>query len=305
LVLENEALGGQAGTSSLIRNYLGFPRGVRGAELTNRAYLQAWILGARFLIGRTATGLRVGREAHELLLDDGSEIRSRSIVVATGVSYRRIGIDSLEALVGRGVFYGAGVSEAPGMAGEEVYVVGGANSAGQAAVYLSRFAGRVTILVRGPSLTEMSEYLVRDLDARDNVEIRLNTVVVEGRGDYRLRSLVLRDTTSERTEEVPATAVFILIGASPRTSWLPADVARDDRGFILTGDAVPVASAEDHPPAQLETSIPGVFAVGDVRAGSMKRVAAAVGEGSTAIRQVHDHLDRQEAAVAGQRSLGG
>lgn len=305
LVLENEALGGQAGTSSLIRNYLGFPRGVRGAELTNRAYLQAWILGARFLIGRTATGLRVGREAHVLLLDDGSEIRSRTIVVATGVSYRSIGIDSLEALVGRGVFYGAGVSEAPGMAGEEVYVVGGANSAGQAAVYLSRFAARVTILVRGPSLTEMSEYLVRDLDARDNVEIRLNTVVAEGRGDYRLRSLVLRDTASGRTEEVPATAVFILIGASPRTGWLPADVARDDRGFILTGDAVPVASAEGHPPAQLETSIPGVFAVGDVHAGSMKRVAAAVGEGSTAIRQVHDHLDRREAPVAEQRSLGG
>jgi len=234
LVVENEALGGQAGTSSLIRSYLGFPRGLSGADLTNRAYLQAWILGARFLIGRAAADLRSEPHAHLLVLDDGAKIRSRAIVLATGVSYRRIGIDSLEALVGRGVFYGAGVTEAPGMADEDVYVVGGANSAGQAALYLSRFAAKVTILVRGSSVAEMSEYLVRDLNARDNIAVQLHTVVVDGRGDDRLRRLVLRDTATDQTEEVSAAAVFIMIGASPRTAWLPAEIERDDRGYVLT-----------------------------------------------------------------------
>lgn len=297
LVVENEALGGQAGTSSLIRNYLGFPRGLSGAELTNRAYLQAWILGAQFLIGRTAAGLRSEPDAHVLVLDDDSEVRTRAIVLATGVSYRRIGIESLEALVGRGVFYGAGVTEAPGMADEEVYVVGGANSAGQAALYLSRFAAKVTILVRGSSLAEMSEYLVRDLNARDNIDVRLNTVVVDGRGDDRLRGLLIRDTASDRTEEVSAAAVFIMIGASPRTDWLPAEIQRDERGYIVTGDAAS-ASAARRPPALLETSVLGVFAVGDVRAGSMKRVAAAAGEGSTAIRLVHEYLASVETSAA-------
>jgi thioredoxin reductase (NADPH) len=304
LVLENEALGGQAGTSALIRNYLGFPRGLSGAELTNRAYLQSWILGARFHIGRTATGLRAGSEAHVLVLDDGSEVRSRAIVLASGVSYRRIGIDSLEALVGRGVFYGAGVTEAPGMTGEDVYVIGGANSAGQAALYLSRFAARVTILVRGSSLTEMSDYLIRDIEARDNVVVRLNTVIVDGTGDDRLRTLTLRDSATERTEEASAGAVFIMIGASPRTGWLPPELQRDDRGYILTGESVG-GSAGGDPNPQFQTSVPGVFAVGDVRAGSMKRVAAAAGEGSSAIRLVHEYLagrDAHPAAVTASTS---
>lgn len=304
LVLENEALGGQAGTSSLIRNYLGFPRGLSGAELTNRAYLQAWILGARFLIGRAASGLLVEPDPRVLVLDDGSEVRSRAIVLAAGVSYRRIGIDSLEALVGRGVFYGAGVTEAPGMVDEEVYVVGGANSAGQAALYLSRFAARVTVLVRGQSLSEMSDYLIRDVRARDNIAIRLNTVVVDGGGDYRLRSLTIHDGAANRTEEVTAAAVFIMIGASPRTGWLPADVERDDRGYVLTDRSVGARVAGGRPPSALETSVPGIFAVGDVRAGSMKRVAAAVGEGSTVIRLVHEYLaDREVTSGASTDSV--
>lgn len=297
LVIENEALGGQAGTSSLIRNYLGFPRGLSGADLTHRAYLQAWMLGARFLIGRAASGLRAGPDAHVLVLDDGSEVRSRAIVLAAGVRYRRIGIESIEAFVGRGAFYGAGVTEAPGMAGEEVYVVGGANSAAQAALYLGRFAARVMILVRGSSLTEMSDYLIRDIGARDNIAVRLNTVVTDGSGDYRLRSLTIRDTAADRTEEVAATAIFIMIGASPRTDWLPPDIRRDDRGYILTGDSVRGELGYGRPNANLQTSIPGVFAVGDVRAGSLKRVAAAVGEGSTAIRMVHEYLASGDAAA--------
>jgi thioredoxin reductase (NADPH) len=305
LVLENEALGGQAGTSSLIRNYLGFPRGLSGADLTNRAYLQAWILGARFLIGRAASGLRAEPDTHVLMLDDGSEIRSRAIVVAAGVSYRRIGIDSLEALVGRGVFYGAGVTEAPGMVDEEVYVVGGANSAGQAALYLSRFAARVTVVVRGSSLTEMSDYLIRDLQARDNIAIRLNTVVVDGAGDYRLRSLTIHDSAADRTDEVPAAAVFVMIGASPRTGWLPAAIQRDDRGYVLTGESVGAEVVGRRAPSALQTSVPGIFAVGDVRAGSMKRVATAVGEGSSAIRLVHEYLASRDATAGALRVSGG
>jgi thioredoxin reductase (NADPH) len=236
-----------------------------------------------------------------LVLDDGSKIRSRAIVLAVGVGYRRIGIDSLEALVGRGVYYGSGVTEAPGMVDENVYVVGGANSAGEAALHLSRFAARVTILVREASLTAMSDYLIREIKARDNIVVRLNTVVTDGRGDYRLRSLTIRDTAADRTEEVSATAVFVMIGASPRTGWLPPDVQRDDRGYILTGDSVPVELEDGRRSEALQTSTPGVFAVGDVRAGSMKRVAAAVGEGSTAMRLVHDYLAGGDAAASRTR----
>jgi len=302
LVLENEALGGQAGTSSLIRNYLGFPRGLSGADLTHRAYLQAWLLGARFVIGRAATGLGGERGKRVLALDDGSEVVSRAIILAVGVSYRRIGLESLEALVGRGVYYGSGVTEAPGMADEEVYVVGGANSAGQAALYLSRFAARVTMLVRGSSLAEMSDYLVRDIERRTNIAVRLDTVVVAAHGDDRLRMLTIRDVATDRTEEVPATAVFIMIGASPKTGWLPAELERDARGYILTGDSLSAESARDGPAPPLESSMPGVFAVGDVRAGSMKRVASAVGEGSSVVQLVHAHL---AGTTTGERQTSG
>jgi len=304
LVVENEALGGQAGTSSLIRNYLGFPRGLSGADLTHRAYLQAWLLGARFLIGRAATGLRGERGERWLVMDDGSEVFSRAIILAVGVSYRRIGIDNLEALVGRGVYYGSGVTEAPGMAGEEVYVVGGANSAGQAALYLSRFAAKVTMLVRGSSLTEMSDYLIRDIERRNNIAVRLNTAVIDARGDVRLRMLTIHDAATDRPEDVPATAVFIMIGASPKTRWLPAEIQRDDGGYILTGDSLSAEAGRDGSERPLESSMPGVFAVGDVRAGSMKRVASAVGEGSSVIRLVQAYLAARATDERQTRPIG-
>jgi thioredoxin reductase (NADPH) len=296
-MIESEAVGGQASSSSQIRNYLGFPRGLSGSELTNRAYQQAWLLGAQSVIGRRATALRTFDDVHVLTLDDGSEVQARAVVLATGVSYRRIGIESVDELIGRGVFYGAGVTEAPGMTGEDVYIVGGANSAGQAALYFSRFARRVTLLVRGAALGEMSEYLVREIDVRPNVAVRLQTVVEGADADHRLRGLLLRNTASGRTDEVAATALFIMIGAAPSTSWLPPEIERDDRGYVRTGEDVGSVRSDGRRPDSLETSVPGVYAVGDVRAGSMKRVAAAVGEGSSAIRLIHDHLARLQAST--------
>lgn len=283
LIVESEALGGQASTSSLIRNYLGFPRGLTGADLTARAYRQAWFFGARFLIGRTATALRQEAGRHVIVFDDGSEVRSRTVVLATGVSYRRLQIGRLEELVGHGVFYGAPVSEAPGLANERVVVVGGGNSSAQMALYLARYASHVTLITRGAALTEMSEYLVREIGRKRNIEPRLNSIVIDTQGDTRLRALVVRDTARDVVQEIETSAVFILIGAEPRTVWLPSEVRRDERGYILTGGAIGAK-------AQFETSLPGVFAVGDVRIGSMKRIAAAVGEGSSVIRMVHDSL---------------
>jgi thioredoxin reductase (NADPH) len=301
LVVEAEVIGGQAGTSSLIRNYLGFPRGVSGVELALRAYLQAWFFGAKFLIGRAAIGLRVDGEARVLTLDDGSEVRSRTVVLAMGVAYRRMGIQSVDALVGRGVFYGGAATEAQAMRGEEVCVVGGANSAGQAAIYLARFATRVTLLVRGSSLAKMSQYLARDISAAPNIELRRNTEIVEARGDRRLRSLRLRDLVADSIEELPAAAVFIFIGAVPRTDWLPDDVRTDEHGFVLTGARLGAAAASAGAPrASLETSLRGVFATGDIRAGSIKRVASSVGEGSSVIRSVHEYLASWASDSAGE-----
>lgn len=217
-------------------------------------------------------------------------MRSRAVVLATGVSYRRIGIESVDALIGRGVFYGAATTEAPVMRGQEVFVVGGANSAGQAALHLGRFAAKVTVLVRGSSLAEgMSDYLVREIEASPNITVRLNCEVVGARGNQRLRSVVLRDRSSGSTDEVPAMAVFILIGAAPRTDWLPPELERDERGFILTGSRLS-STSPDAKRFAFGTSLPGVFAVGDVRAGAAQRVASAVGEGSVAIRDVHEYL---------------
>jgi thioredoxin reductase (NADPH) len=305
LVVETEVIGGQAGTSSLIRNYLGFPRGLSGADLAQRACLQARFFGAEFLIARTATGLRADAEVLVLTTEESfgveqqrmvarvaerSELRSRTVVLATGVSYLRMGIESVDALIGRGVFYGAASTEAPAMRGEGVFVVGGANSAGQAAIYLARFAAQVTLLVRGSSLSEgMSDYLVREIEASPNIKVRLNTEVIAAHGDHRLQSLVLRDRLTGSAQEVPAAGLFVLIGAVPRTAWLPDDVKRDDRGFVLTGPALGGASKEAHI-SPFGTSLPGVFAVGDVRADSVKRVASAVGEGSVAISYVHEYL---------------
>ena len=235
-VLEHEALGGQAGTSSMIRNYLGFPRGVSGTELAQRASEQAWILGADFIYGPSAIGLGTAGSDRVVTLADGAAATSRAVVLATGVTWRRLGVPSLEALVGVGVFYGPAASEAQAMKGQEVYVVGGANSAGQAAVHLAKYAAQVTMLVRSSTLAEaMSDYLIREIEATPNIGVRYRTEAVEGHGDGRLTALTLRDRSTGATETVPATALFILIGAEPHTDWLPDSIRRDRWGFVLTG----------------------------------------------------------------------
>jgi thioredoxin reductase (NADPH) len=302
LAVEPLGLGGQASSSPMLRNYLGFPAGVSGSDLAARAYQQAWTFGADFLIGRTAKAIRADGHERIVTLDDGSEVRARTILIATGVSYRRMGIDSVEALIGRGVFYGSGTSEARAMAGEPVFIVGGANSAGEAAIHVARHAGRVTVLVRGGSIASMmSDYLVRELEAISNIEVRSNTEIVEAIGDQRLRGLLLRNNATGATEKVSATAVFILIGAAPKTDWLPSEIARDERGFVLTGDDRPGLQSDSW---SLATTMPGVFAVGDARHGSVKRIAAAVGEGSTAIRQIHEYREAQARQVGARTPEG-
>jgi thioredoxin reductase (NADPH) len=304
MVLEGEAVGGQAGTSSLIRNYLGFPRGISGAELAAQARRQAWLFGANVYAMRHATGLRCSGEKLIVTLSDGKEVTGRVVIVATGASYRRLGVSSLEALVGTGVFYGAAVSEAKALEGQEVYIVGGANSAGQAAMHLSKYASRVTLVVRGSSLSaSMSSYLIREINAAENIEVRQRTLIIGGGGEGRLERLVLKDSVSGRTETVPAAALFVFIGAEPRTGWLPGEIERDEKGFIVTGQDLlldgqpprgwPLARA----PLPLESSMPGIFAVGDVRHGSVKRVASAVGEGSIAIQMVHDYLAKLKLGI--------
>jgi thioredoxin reductase (NADPH) len=297
LVLEGEALGGQAGTSSMIRNYLGFAQGISGQELTYQAGRQASLFGARFRMMRPATSLH--RDGKELLvtLSDGTGVSGRAVILATGASYRRLGVPELEALTGAGVFYGAATTEARALEGQEVYVVGGANSAGQAAMHLSKYASRVTLLVRGGSLEAgMSAYLINEIEATGNVRVLLNTRVVGGSGEGRLESLTLDDIVSGRTETVVAAALFVLIGAEPRTGWLPSEIERDDKGFVLTGqdllrnELMPAGWPLERAPLLLETSMPGVFAAGDVRHRSVKRVASAVGEGSIAIQLIHEYL---------------
>jgi thioredoxin reductase (NADPH) len=297
LVLEPEAIGGQAGTSSLIRNYLGFPTGVSGGDLAVRAYTQAWNFGAEYVYGNPATGLRPEGSELVVTVADGSEVRSRAVVIATGMAYRRLGIPALDALTGAGVFYGAAASEARAMKDSEVFVVGGANSAGQAAVHLARYAAHVTVLVRGRSLADsMSEYLIREIESAPNIAVRYGVAATGGAGQSRLEALTLTDLESGAAETVNAVALFVLIGAEPRTQWLPEAVRRDQSGFVVTGTDLLQGGQPDEQwplrrlPMFLESSLPGVFAVGDVRHGSVKRVAAAVGEGSIAISLVHDHL---------------
>jgi thioredoxin reductase (NADPH) len=303
-VLEPAVPGGQAGTSSHIRNYLGFPYGLSGDELTQRAFQQAWLFGADFILAQSATGLRASGNDRLVRLSDGAEVVAKVVILATGVAWRRLGVPSLEALNGAGVFYGAAGSEARAMRGEDVFVVGAGNSAGQAAVHLSAYAASVTIVTIDQRLGEfMSDYLVQKVRATPNIAVVLNTEVVEGHGRQRLEGLTLRDRHTGATRAVPASAVFVLIGAEPRTDWLEGVVERDERGYVLTGrdlqgdGRLPGGWPLERPPLPLETSLPGVFAAGDVRYRSIKRVASAVGEGSVAIQLVHEYLaDLQERA---------
>ncbi len=303
VVVEREAIGGQAGTSSMIRNFPGFSQGVSGATLAWEAWQQAWLFGTTFVYMRQAESLSNEDGRYRLRLSDGAVLTARTVVITTGASYRRLDVPALEKLQGRGVFYGAGVSEAPAMRGRNVFVVGGGNSAGQAAMHLARWADQVTVLVRGESLADsMSDYLIREITAAPNVDVSYGVEVVDGTGTGHLETLVLEERTSGTRRNVPADALFVLIGAQPQAEWLGDSVARDQQGFILTGADLPVGTGTRWPPGRpplpLETSLPGVFAAGDVREGSIKRVASAVGEGAATIPLVHRCLAAITAAKA-------
>ncbi|HSD02972.1 MAG TPA: FAD-dependent oxidoreductase [Gaiellales bacterium] len=288
LVVDAGGIGGQARASAQIRNYLGFAKGVSGGRLAEQAYEQAQLFGAGFVFMHRVTELVRSDGGLSVILDSGLSIGARAVIVATGASYRRLDIPELDALTGAGVFYGGPVSEAPTFARKDVYVVGGGNSAGQAALHLARYARHVTVLVRGGSLdASMSDYLIRALGAAPNVAVRTRVTVTGGGGDRRLERLVLHDAGAGADEAVAAEGLFVLIGAHPLTDWLPPDMARDAHGFLLTGDDLDGAWGLERRPFSLETSMPGVFAAGDARHGSVKRVAAAVGEGATAVQLVH------------------
>jgi thioredoxin reductase (NADPH) len=283
LVVERESVGGQAGSSSLIRNYLGFARGISGAELAMRAHQQAWAFGARFLRMREAVELRIAEHGpHTVVIGDGSEVRATAVVLATGVTYRTLPMPELEALAGAGVFYGASRWEAAALDGEDVYIVGAGNSAGQAAIHLAKHARSVVMLCRGADLSAtMSQYLRHQIHVTPNIEVRHRHEVVGGGGAQRLERLEIRNNESGEISGVPAAALFILAGAEPRTSWLPDAIERDDAGYVVSGGA---------DARSLETTVPGVFAVGDVRSGAPKRVAGAVGEGSLVVGQILDYI---------------
>jgi thioredoxin reductase (NADPH) len=294
VVIEPEAPGGQAGSSSRIENYLGFPSGVTGADLGRRAYAQAARFGAEFVTQR-ATGMRIDGQYRFLQLADGREISSHCVLLAPGVQYRKLDIPGADRLTGRGIYYGAALVEALGCQGEEVFMVGGANSAGQAALHFARYATKVTMLVRGVGLSAtMSKYLIDEIAHTSNIVVDASTQVLEAIGDEHLAELRLRNPSGEL--EVPASMLFIFIGAAPVTSWLPKCIMRDEKGFILAGPdlrkdgKLPEVWTEKRDPFLLETSVPGVFVAGDVRAGSVKRVASAVGEGSIAVQFMHQYL---------------
>jgi thioredoxin reductase (NADPH) len=296
LVVDAGGIGGQARSSSLIRNYLGFSQGVSGARLAEQAYDQASVFGASFVFMHRATGLAQTGDSLTLTIEDGRDAHATAVILAMGASYQRLGIEGLEALTGAGVFYGGSATEAASLAGKDVYVVGGGNSAGQAALHLARYARRVTMLVRGSSLAAaMSHYLVETIESTSNVEVRTGTVVAGGGGEGRLERLLLREVETDSEEEVPADALFVLIGARPFTEWLPSELARDTHGFVLTGDEVDGTWPLERRPFALETSMPRVLAAGDVRHGSVKRVAAAVGEGATAVQLTHQLLEERLA----------
>ncbi|MEU6476780.1 FAD-dependent oxidoreductase [Streptomyces sp. NPDC047017] len=299
VLVERSATGGQAGQSSRIENYLGFPDGVSGAQLTDRARRQAAKFGAEILTAREVTGLEIDGAARTVRFSDGTAVAAHSVILATGVSYRQLTAAGADDLTGCGVFYGSALTEAAACHGQDVYIVGGANSAGQAAMYLSRGAKSVTLLVRGPSLAaSMSHYLVQQIEESPNISVRTGTVVEAAHGPGRLEQLTLREVDGGRTERVDAQWVFVFIGAAPLTDWLDGTVLRDAHGFILAGpdltaDGRPPEGWElDRPPYHLETNVPGVFVAGDARAESAKRVASAVGEGAMAVMLVHRYLEQ-------------
>ena len=291
VMVEREAPGGQAGLSSRIENYLGFPSGLSGADLARRAVAQARRFGVEILSPQEATALRVEEPYRIVTLADGTELRSRAVLIATGVSWRTLDIPGLEPLLGAGVYYGAALTEALTYRDQEVFIVGGANSAGQAAIKLAQYARKVTMLVIEPSLgINMSRYLVDQIEATEKIAVRLQTSVVAASGTQMLESITLRDNQTGVETTLPAVGLFIFIGATPRTDWLAGGVERDDRGYILHGSRSPTWKLVREP-FLLETSIPGVFVAGDVRFRALGRIAPAVGEGSMAVRFVHQYLD--------------
>jgi len=299
VLVERLATGGQAGQSSRIENYLGFPDGVSGAQLTDRARRQATKFGAEVLTTREVTGLEVNGSAKTVRFADGSAIDAHAVILATGVSYRRLHAPGLDELTGRGVYYGSALTEATACAGQDVYIVGGANSAGQAALFLSRYAKSVTLLVRGPSLEKsMSYYLISRINDNPAISVRTCTEVIGASGNDHLEKLTLRDTTRGTAETVDAQWLYLFIGAEPLTGWLDGVVVRDAKGFVVAGPDLSAGGARprgwnlDRPPYHLETSVPGVFVVGDARAESAKRVASAVGEGAMAVMLVHRYLEK-------------
>lgn len=302
VMIEREAPGGQAGTSSRIENYLGFPSGLSGDDLARRAVTQARRFGVEILSPQEVTGMRVEDPYRFITLSNGSEISCHALILALGVSWQRLDVPGLDRLTGAGVYYGAAQTEALTCQGEDVYIIGGANSAGQAAMYFSKYARQVTMLVRGESLTKsMSQYLIEQIAETPNIAVQTHSSVVEAKGETSLEALVIKNAVTGAIETVPAVSLFIFIGAVPRTQWLDDIVERDERGFVITGPDLPNGSGRagthrpkgwrlDRDPYLLETNIPGVFAVGDVRHGSVKRVASGVGEGSICVQFVHQYL---------------
>ena len=287
LCLEHLALGGQAGTSSLIRNYLGFARGLGGTELTQRGFQQAWVFGTSFVITRPVTALQADDAGFLVEVEGEGSVRSRAVVLATGVAYRRLPVEALDRLQGTGVYYGANVSEAQGLKGTRTMVVGGGNSAGQAALHLQRYAAHVAIVIRGPDLSAtMSQYLIDEINSSDRITVLADSEVIAATGEEWLESVTLRQRTSGEETVHPVQGLFVMIGAEPHTQWLPEEVTLDRRGFVATG----IEHGPDRPHLSYETSVPGLFAVGDVRSGSVKRVASAVGEGSVVVAQIHQYL---------------